>query len=359
MRLPYGPNWYAATMGTGIVAVVLPGLPIRVPGAMPVALAFWLAACLLLAATVTVMLLSIRRERSLLRRHYDDPVMSHFYGAPAMALMTVGAGAVGVGQDELGVHTAVVLSAVLWTAGTLLGLWTAIAVPYRAITRHEVADDSATGGWLMPVVPPMVSATTGAALVPYLPAGQARETLLIVCYAFFGLTVIAGLLVLNQVWQRLVRHGALAPAALPTVWIVLGFLGQSTTAVHHLGVLAPSVVPDYGHALSMLAVCYGVPVWGFTVLWTALALALTVRQVRDGLPVAPTWWSFTFPVGTVATGNSALAAATGLGVFEVGAGIAVIGLLAGWVAAAYGTIRLFTTPARPMRRPAPQPASNG
>ncbi|MFD7075302.1 TDT family transporter [Nocardioides sp. NPDC059952] len=341
MRLPYGPNWYAATMGTGIVAVVLPGLPFRVPGAMPLALAFWVAATALLAATVTVMLLGIRQERSLLRRHYDDPVMSHFYGAPAMALMTVGAGAVGAGQDVLGARTAVTLAAVLWATGTLLGLWTAIAVPYRAITRHGVADDSATGGWLMPVVPPMVSATTGAALVPHLPAGQPRETLLIVCYAFFGLTVIAGLLVLNQLWQRLVRHGALAPATLPTVWIVLGFLGQSTTAVHHLGVLAPSVVPDYGHALGMLAVCYGVPVWGFTVLWTALALALTVRQVRDGLPVAPTWWSFTFPVGTVATGSSALAAATGLALFEIAAGLATLGLLVGWFAAAYATLRLF------------------
>ncbi|NYI80149.1 TDT family transporter [Nocardioides panzhihuensis] len=341
MRLPYGPNWYAATMGTGIVAVVIPGLPFRLSGAMPVALAFWLAAGLLLAVTVTVMLLSIRQERSLLRHHYDDPVMSHFYGAPAMALMTVGAGAVGVGERILGPAAAVALGSVLWTVGTLLGLWTAVAVPYRAITRHAVADDSATGGWLMPVVPPMVSATTGAALVPYLPAGQPRETLLVLCYAFFGLTVIAGLLVLNQLWQRLVRHGPLAPAALPTVWIVLGFLGQSTTAVHHLGALAPSVVPDYGHALSMLAVLYGVPVWGFTVLWTVLALALTVRQIREGLPVAPTWWSFTFPIGTVATGTSALAAATGLALFEVGAGIATLGLLAGWLAAAYGTVRLF------------------
>ncbi|TQL66407.1 tellurite resistance protein TehA-like permease [Nocardioides albertanoniae] len=356
MRHSYGPNWYAATMGTGIVAVVLPGLPFHVPGAVPVALVFWLAASLLLVATGAAMLLGLREDPSLLRRHYDDPVMSHFYGAPAMALMTVGAGSIGVAQDLLGSTVAVPLAAVLWTAGTVLGLWTAIAVPYRAITRHEVADDSATGGWLMPVVPPMVSATTGAALVPHLAPGQARETLLIVCYALFGLTMIAGFLVLNQLWQRMVRHGALAPAAVPTVWIVLGFLGQSTTAVHHLGALAPSVVPGYGHALGMLAVCYGVPVWGFTVLWTALALTLTMRQLRDGLPVAPTWWSFTFPIGTVATGSSALAAATGLVLFEVAAGLAALGLLVGWVAAAYATWRLSARVA--LAWPAPRPAAN-
>ncbi|MFI5627443.1 hypothetical protein ACIA03_28565 [Nocardioides sp. NPDC051685] len=126
------------------------------------------------------------------------------------------------------------------------------------------------------------------------------------------------------------------------VWAAGTLLGLWTAVVHHLGAFAPSVVSGYGHALSMLAVCYGVPVWGFTVLWSALALALTVRQVRDGLPVAPTWWSFTFPVGTVATGSSALASATGLALFEIGAGIATLALGAGWFAAAYATLRLFT-----------------
>jgi tellurite resistance protein TehA-like permease len=214
-------------------------------------------------------------------------------------------------------------------------------VPFRAITAHDYADDSATGGWLMPVVPPMVSATTGAALVPHLPAGQAQETMLLLCYAMFGLTVVAGLLVVAQLWARLFRHGALAPATAPTVWIVLGFLGQSTTAAHHLGAIAPGVVPSYGHALAMLALVYGVPVWGFTVLWTALALALTVHQVRRGLPFAPTWWSFTFPVGTVVTGTSALAATTGLVLFSAAAGVALLGLLVGWVVAATGTLRAF------------------
>ncbi|HJQ06403.1 MAG TPA: TDT family transporter [Nocardioides sp.] len=341
MRIPYGPNWYAAVMGTGIVAVALAGLPVSVPGAATVALAFWVAATVLLAAITAVMVRAWRRDPALLRRQYDDPQLSHFYGAPAMALMTVGAGALAVGHRLVGADAALALDATLWTTGTLLGLWTAVAVPFRAITEHEVRDDSATGGWLMPVVPPMVSATVGAGLVPHLPAGQPQQTLLLLCYAMFGLTVVAGLLVLTQLWQRLVRYGDLAPAAVPTVWIVLGFLGQSTTAAHHLGAIAPTVVPTYGHALAMLALVYGVPVWGFTLLWSALALSLTVRQVRAGLPFAPTWWSFTFPVGTVVTGTSALAAATGLDLFRGAAALALLGLLTGWLVAATGTVRAF------------------
>lgn len=334
--LPYGPNWYTAVMGTGIVAVTLRGLPFHIAGAAALALTFWVAAALLLVAVSATMLVAWRREPGLPRRHYDDPATAPFYGAPAMALMTVGAGALAVRiPDGLG------LDAVLWTAGTLLGVGTAVSVPLRAITTHRLADDGASPTWLLPVVPPMVSATTGAALVGHLPAGQPQQTLLLVCYALFGLTLIAGVLVLGQVWQRLFRYGAPAPAATPTLWIVLGFLGQSTAAVQHLGAIATVVEPAYGHALAMLAVVYGVPVWGFTLLWLSLAVALTARQVREGLPFAPTWWSFTFPVGTVVAGTSSLAAATGLDLFRVAAAVTMTGLLVGWTAAALGTAGAF------------------
>ena len=34
---------------------------------------------------------------------------------------------------------------------------------------------------------------------------------------------------------------------------------------------------------------------------------MTVKTARAGLPFSLTWWSFTFPVGTVVTGTSQLA----------------------------------------------------
>lgn len=66
----------------------------------------------------------------------------------------------------------------------------------------------------------------------------------------------------------------------------------------------------------MFAILYGVPVWGFAVLWIALATSLTVRTLRRGMPFALTWWSLTFPVGTFVTGTSQLAAHTHLPAFK-------------------------------------------
>lgn len=339
-----GPNWFASVMGTGIVANAAATLPVDVPGLLTFARAVWVLDVVLLVVVVAATALHWRHHRDTARGHLDDPVMSHFYGAPAMALMTVGAGAMLVGQPLIGHGAAVGLDAVLWTAGTVLGLWTAVAVPFKTFTVHDVRPDSAFGGWLMPVVPPMVSAATGPLLVPHLPVGQWQLTMQLLCSAMFGLTLVASLVVLALIWGRLAHHGAGAAATVPTLWIGLGPLGQSITAGHTIGVSAPSALPaPYGTAFEAAGLVFGVPMWGFAMLWACLAVAFTVRTARTGMPFALTWWSFTFPVGTVVTGTSGLAAATGAHLFTVASVLFYVGLLAAWsvvaTRTAYGVYR--------------------
>lgn len=64
-----------------------------------------------------------------------------------------------------------------------------------------------------------------------------------------------------------------------------------------------------------MGVLYGVPVWGFAMLWLVIAGALVLRAGRNGMPFSLTWWSFTLPVGTCVTGTSVLDAETGLDAF--------------------------------------------
>ncbi|VXB25896.1 TDT family transporter [Nocardioides sp. AX2bis] len=334
-----GPNWFASVMGTGIVANAAVTLPVAIPGIRAFAVAVWLLAVALLVVVTAATAGHWVHHRDVARRWTVDPVMSHFYGAPAMALMTVGAGAILVAEPLLGASVAVGVSAVLWTAGTALGLWTAAAIPLRAFTVHDVAGDAAFGGWLMPVVPPMVSAATGALLIPHLPAGQPRETMLMACYAMFGLTLVASIVVIAMIWSRLVHHDVGAAAAVPTLWIVLGPLGQSITAAHNLGTPAAGILPaPYGTAFEAFGLVYGMPMWGFAMLWMCIAIAVTTRTARDGLPFTLTWWSFTFPVGTVVTGTSGLAVVTGLHALTVAAVALYVGLLLAWATVLTRTI---------------------
>lgn len=335
-----GPNWFASVMGTGIVATAGAALPVQVVGLRAFAEVVWVIAATLLVALIAVVGGHWLRHPTVARTHARNPQMAHFYGAAPMALMTVGGGAVLVGRDLLGERIAVDLAWVLWTAGTLGGLFTAVSIPFLMFTQHEVEPDAAFGGWLMPVVPPMVTAATGALLLPHMAAGSGRTTMLYGCYAMFGLSLLASLNIIAMIWSRLTLYGTSGSARVPTLWIVLGPLGQSVTAAGLLGANAALAVdPELAEDINAFAILYGVPVWGFAVLWIALATALTVRTLRRGMPFALTWWSLTFPVGTFVTGTSQLAAHTHLPAFRVAAGIAYAGLLFTWLLVTVRTAR--------------------
>ncbi len=326
-----GPNWFASVMGTGIVASASATLPVHLPGIDILARVMWVLASTLLGVVLAATAAHWVAHPTTARGHLAHPVMGHFYGAPAMALMTVAAGSVLVGDDMLGPGTSVALGCALWTAGTLMGLWTMAAIPRRTLRGEAPYAGAAFGGWLMPVVPPMVSASVGAILVPHL-APSARPVMLVACYTMFAAALAASAPLAVLIVRRAVRGRLGAPVTVPTLFIVLGPLGQSVTAAHGLGDQAGGVFATFG-------LVFGLPVMALALVWMVFAVVITARTARTGLPFGLTWWSFTFPVGTVATGLSGLAAATGSDLLAGAAVAALLVLLAAWVVTASLTVR--------------------
>lgn len=335
-----GPNWYATVMGTAILATAGAALPVRVPGLRTLLTACWVLALVLMLVLLCARALHWRHHSDQARAHLLDPATAPFHGCSAMALLAVGGGALTVGEDLIGTRAAVALDAVLFTVGTVLALAAAVAVPYLMAVRHRVAACEATPVWLLPLVAPMVSAALGPLLVPYLPAGQPRQTLLLACFALFGLSLLATFVMLPVVFARLLTGGPLPLVLTPTLFLVLGPLGQSTTAVGKFADVAPGVLPGrVGSGFAVLAVLYGVPVMGFALLWLCLATAHVARARRHGMGFAMTWWAFTFPVGTCVTGAAALARHTGLVVYDALACVLYAVLVVVWAVAAAHTVR--------------------
>ncbi|MFE9170393.1 TDT family transporter [Streptomyces kebangsaanensis] len=335
-----GPNWYASVMGTAAVGTAGAALPPHVPGLRAVCTAVWALSLLLLTALLTARALHWTHHRDQARAHLLDPTAAPFYGCLSMALLAVGGGALSVGRDWIGMPAAVALDTVLFTAGTVVGLAAAVAVPYLMVVHHRPEPHRATPVWLLPLVAPMVSAALGPALVAHLPAGQARRTLLLACVAMFGLSLLATLVTLPVIFSRLLTAGPLPLALTPTLFLVLGPLGQSTTAVGAFADTAPGVVPaPYDTGFAVFALLYGVPVMGFALMWFAFAAAQVLRAGRRGMGFAMTWWSFTFPVGTCVTGAAALARHTHLAAYGVlAAGLYAV-LVTAWAAAGVHTAR--------------------
>lgn len=321
-RALLGPNWFASVMGTGIVANAAVTLPVHHIGLELFARVVWIAAAILLLFLLLITAAQWFSRTAEARGHLADPVLSHFYGAPAMALMTVGTGALLVGQEIIGTAAATTMSLILWLAGTTLGVWTTFAVPRRM--RHTYRG-TAFGGWLMPVVPPMVSAAAGAVLAPYL-APALRTPMAIICWALFTLAMVASIPLIAVIAARVTRGQLGAALTIPTLFIVVGPLGQSATAAHGLA------------EHSTFAVVYASIVLTLAAAWLAVACTVLVRTARAGLPFAMTWWSFTFPIGTVVTGTAGLAAATGLLVLDVAAVALFAVLISAWTVVAIRTL---------------------
>lgn len=339
-----GPNWYACVMGTAVIANAGAALPHQLPGQRVACQLAWALSAVMLAVLLTARAGHWLHHPDQARAHLLDPAVAPFYGCLAMALLAVGGGTLLVGKDLIGTGAAVALDAVLFTAGTAVGLLAAVAVPYLMVVRHKVEPRQATPVWLLPLVAPMVSAAVGPLLIPHLPAGQPREALLLACYAMFGISLLATLLMLPLVFGRLLVGKPLPLLLTPTLFLVLGPLGQSTTAVNQLADMAPqSIGAPYADALGAFAVVYGVPVMGFALLWLALAAALLVRAARDGMGFAMTWWALTFPVGTCVTGAAGLARHTGLSAFAWLAAVLFLALLTAWLLAAAHTLRGLCT----------------
>ncbi|MER5443834.1 TDT family transporter [Streptomyces sp. NPDC002790] len=334
-----GPNWYASVMGTAIIANAGATLPVHLAGLRTGLTVVWALSFVLLLVLLGARALHWTHHRDRAREQLLDPTAAPFYGCLSMALLAVGAGTVLVGQDWIGVRAAITVDVVLFVAGTVIGLVAAVAIPYLMVVRHRIAAEDASPVWLLPVVAPMVSAAVGPLLLPHLPAGQAQQTLLFACYAMFGLSLLATLVMLPVIFARLVTAGPLPVLLTPTLFLVLGPLGQSTTAANKFADVAGGVLPaSYAHGFTAFAVLYGVPVMGFALMWLGLALAMVRRACRRGMGFGMTWWAFTFPVGTCVTGAEGLGKHTGLAVFDGLAVVLYVGLVAVWAIAAVRTL---------------------
>ena len=325
----FTPNWFTATMGTGILALALN--QVGLPSLHPVAVGLWLLDIVLFILFSGLYLARWVFFFDGAKRIFGHSVMSMFFGAIPMGLATIVNGFIAFGPTLLG-SAAFRIAHGLWWLDVLLALASGLLIPFLMFTQQEHSVEKMTAVWLLPIVAAEVAAASGAQLIPHLADHEAAFRLLILNYALWAFSVPLALSVLVVLVLRLILHKLPHKDMAASSWLALGPIGTGALGLLLLGQDAPATcaavgMPFLGNAAQAIGIIGGAVLWGYGAWWLLLAGIVTARYLREGIPFNIGWWGFIFPLGVYAVATLALGRETGIAVFtEIG--IVLVGLLA-------------------------------
>ena len=349
----FTPNWFTATMGTGIVALAVNQFPLPVPGLHAIGQTLWLLNILLFTLFSALYAARWGLFPNEARRIFGHSVMSMFFGAIPMGLATILNGFLAFGVPLWG-QEAVEVARALWWIDAAMAVFCGVAVPFLMFTRQDHSIEKMTAVWLLPVVAAEVTAASGGLLAPHLADAEAFRIVML-SYVLWAFSVPIALSMLVILVLRLIVHKLPHRDMAASGWLALGPIGTGALGLLLLGADAPHVFAVVGMArVGMVAAGIGViggaMLWGYGLWWLALAVLMTVRYIRQGMKFNLGWWGFTFPLGVYSVCTLALARATHLDfLFAIG-GVLIVCLVGFWLVVASRTLHgawhgtLFASP---------------
>ncbi|OJT50628.1 TDT family transporter [Pseudomonas moraviensis] len=350
----FTPNWFAATMGTGVLALALAQLPLAIPGLRAVAEGLWLFNILLFSLFTAAYAARWILFFDEARRIFGHSTVSMFFGTIPMGLATIINGFLLFGLPRWG-DGVIQLVEVLWWIDVAMSLACGVLIPYMMFTRQEHSIDQMTAVWLLPVVAAEVAAASGGLLAPHLPDAHGQLDVLTTSYVLWAFSLPVAFSILTILLLRMALHKLPHENMAASSWLALGPIGTGALGMLLLGGEAPAIfaangLPGVGEIASGLGLVAGITLWGFGLWWMLMALLITVRYLRDGIPFNLGWWGFTFPLGVYSLATLKLASILNLTFFSVFGTALVILLAAMWLIVGKRTVQgawrgeLFVSP---------------
>lgn len=350
----FTPNWFAATMGTGVLALALAQLPLPLAGLHAVAEGLWW-----LTIALFVLFSALYAARWWLffdeaRRIFGHSTVSMFFGTIPMGLATILNGLLLFGLPRWGAGV-VPLAEAIWWLDVAMALACGVLIPFLMFTRQEHSIDQMTAVWLLPVVAAEVAAASGGLLAPHLADAHGQFVMLVTSYVLWAFSLPVAFSILTILVLRMALHKLPHESMAASSWLALGPIGTGALGMLLLGADAPAIfaangLPGIGEIAAGLGLVAGVTLWGLGLWWMLIAVLITLKYLRSGIPFNLGWWGFTFPLGVYALATLKLAETLHLGFFSVVGCLLVAALALMWLVVATRTVQgayrgeLFVSP---------------
>ncbi|BAV76625.1 C4-dicarboxylate transporter/malic acid transport protein [Pseudomonas chlororaphis subsp. aurantiaca] len=350
----FTPNWFAATMGTGVLALALAQLPLQIPGLHLLAEGLWLFTIVLFVVFSAAYAARWVMFFDEARRIFGHSTVSMFFGTIPMGLATIINGFLLFGVPRWG-DGVVQLAELLWWLDVALSLACGVLIPYMMFTRQEHRIDQMTAVWLLPVVAAEVAAASGGLLAPHLVDAHSQLVMLVTSYVLWAFSLPVAFSILTILLLRMALHKLPHESMAASSWLALGPIGTGALGMLLLGADAPAIfaangMAGVGEIAEGLGLVAGITLWGFGLWWMLTALLITLRYLRDGIPFNLGWWGFTFPLGVYALTTLKLASTLDLTFFAVFGSLLVLALALMWLLVGKRTLQgayrgeLFVSP---------------
>jgi C4-dicarboxylate transporter/malic acid transport protein len=350
----FTPNWFAVVMGTGVLALALAQWPGNVSGLRLLGEGLWLFNILLF-----VVFTGLYAARWVLffdeaRRVFGHSTVSMFFGTIPMGLATIINGFLVFGLPRWG-DGVLPLAEALWWLDVAMSVACGVLIPFLMFTRQEHRIDQMTAVWLLPVVAAEVAAASGGLLAPHLADTHGQLVMLVTSYVLWAFSLPVAFSILTILLLRMALHKLPHENMAASSWLALGPIGTGALGMLLLGSDAPLIFaangfPGVGEIAAGLGFVAGITLWGLGLWWMLMALLITARYLRAGIPFNLGWWGFTFPLGVYALTTLKLADLLGLEFFRVFGCVLVVMLVVMWLIVGRRTVlgawhgELFVSP---------------
>jgi C4-dicarboxylate transporter/malic acid transport protein len=300
------PSWPSVIMGTGALTIALNLSKGVIPATgflAPVFLIITLVISLIILWTSVLRLIYHPKQ---LWEDLKHPVTGSFVPTMPISLMIL---AIDLAQVDPTIfshaisHTAAIVLFWIGTTGIYLFSWIILPLLFQ---NEKVSYDHGTYGWYIPPVSHLIIPVLGFDLIQMSHSGVTINLMFMVSLMSLGIGFVLFILVGANIMHRYLYNSSPTGKMAPTIIIglaptaILAIIAVKISAV--LGLSPESFIRSYD-----VAFWIGLPLWGFSIWWMILSfIKIITTLIKTHHSFSLSWWSLTFPMGTLAIATGAL-----------------------------------------------------
>ncbi|CAD6584305.1 MAG: hypothetical protein ASARMPRED_001731 [Alectoria sarmentosa] len=320
----FTPKWFAISMNTGILAILMHKLPYQFNGLHVLSIIMYLVDLTLfvIVCSMTILRWALYPETAKRKSAASIDEIAFLAAAPITFLYLTSLTGLIVSNAYWGGHAWSLVAYSMWWIGMAWMLTTCFVVNIALFRVNLVDDRSMTPSAFLPAVGVATAALVGGQVVNYSYNVSPRLAIpvIIVAYLLSGLAIWLSIILYGIFFHRLMASGWPEPAKRATLMLLVGPFGQTSAALQILAADALTNMDFAGYhkgtflqasaasGVSSASILFALLLLGHDIFWIICCIfGILEGAFRRQLSYNLTWWGTIFPVvffvraGTMAT----------------------------------------------------------